>query len=238
MPLPLCLLPQARDRRVLGLLECLRLAAPRAPAHQDPAISQRLWSIAKAYWLQAGAAATAAQQQLLAAARVAAANGQGSPDGSSSSSSAAALNGSAVPSLGPLLAGLQAAGLSLSREQLAAAQSLISARQEDALRQQAWVAALWGLAAIGGPLFFTAEVDALAQVGGRGGVWRDGGMRAVHVAAVHMGSCAYGHPQSYCYYCLQLILFCWSSTAATPAASARSAACAGCCAEPLAAEQL
>uniref|UniRef100_A0A383WBY4 RAP domain-containing protein n=1 Tax=Tetradesmus obliquus TaxID=3088 RepID=A0A383WBY4_TETOB len=158
----------ARDRRVLGLVECLRLAAPRAPAHQDPAISQRLWSIAKAYWLQAGAAATAAQQQLLAAARVAAANGQGWPAGSSSSSSssssAAALNGSAVPSLGPLLAGLQAAGLSLSREQLAAAQSLISARQEDALRQQAWVAALWGLAAIGGPLFFTAEVDALAQV--------------------------------------------------------------------------
>jgi hypothetical protein len=160
---------QARDGRVLGLVECLRLAAPRAPAHQEPAITQRLWSIAKAYWLQAGAAATAAQQQLLAAARLAAAD-RGSPgDTSGSSSSSAALNGSAVPSLGPLLAGLQAAGLRLSREQLAAAQSLISARQEDAVRQQAWVSALWGLASIGGPLFFQAEVDALAQVrGGRG----------------------------------------------------------------------
>jgi hypothetical protein len=146
----------------LGLVECLRLAAPRAPAHQDPAITQRLWSIAKAYWLQAGAAATAAQQQLLAAARVAAAD-RGSP-GDSSGSSSSALNGSAVPSLGPLLAGLQAAGMRLSREQLAAAQSLISARQEDAVRQQAWVSALWGLASIGGHLFFQAEVDALAQV--------------------------------------------------------------------------
>jgi hypothetical protein len=166
---------QARDRRVLGLVECLRLAAPRAPPHQEPAITQRLWSIAKAYWLQAGAAATAAQQQLLAAARGAAADGRGSPtdsSGSSSSSSSggsAALNGSAVPSLGPLLAGLQAAGLKLSRDQLAAAQSLISARQEDAVRQQAWVSALWGLASIGGPLFFQAEVDALAQVRGRPG---------------------------------------------------------------------
>jgi hypothetical protein len=156
--------PQARDRRVLGLVECLRLAAPRSPPHQDPAITQRLWSIAKAYWLQAGAAATAAQQQLLAAAREAAASGQAPPG---------ALNGAAVPQLGPLLAGLQAAGLRLSREQLAAAQSLISARQEDAVRQQAWVAALWGLAAIGGPLFFQAEVDALAQVrAGKG--WADG----------------------------------------------------------------
>jgi hypothetical protein len=148
----------------LGLVECLRLAAPSAPSHQDPAISQRLWSIAKAYWLQAGAAATAAQQQLLAAARVAAANGQGSPTGSIDGGGSAGLQGSSVPSLGPLLAGLQAAGLKLSRAQLAAAQSLISSRQEDALRQQAWVSALWGLAAIGGPLFFQAEVDALAQV--------------------------------------------------------------------------
>lgn len=169
-------------------MECLRLTSPRTPAQQDPtnSITKRLWSIAKAYWLQAGAAATAAEQQLLAATQLAATQAPCN----SGTLQGGQLNGAAageVPSLGPLLVALQAAGLKLSRQQLAAAQSLIHSRQEDQLRQQAWVHALWGLAAIGGPLFFQQEMEALCQVraGSRGDdCWLAGG---AGVVCLHKG---------------------------------------------------
>jgi len=131
---------QARDRVVLGLVECLRLTPPAHAPHQQPSLSQRLWAIAKAYWLQAGAAATAAQQQLLAAA--AASSGSQQP-GQAGSLSASKLAG--APVMGQLLAQLQSAGLSLNRQQLAAAQTLMQSRQQTQLVQQGCVGAVWAL---------------------------------------------------------------------------------------------
>eukprot|EP00775_Hariotina_reticulata_P003606 gene3606-3870_t len=97
----------ARDRVVVGLVECLRLTPPRTAPHQPPSLSQRLWAIAKAYW---------------------------------------------------------SAGLSLNRQQLAAAQTLIQSRQQTQLVQQACAGAVWGLSVIGGPLFFQQEMEALCGV--------------------------------------------------------------------------
>eukprot|EP00878_Enallax_costatus_P012311 GHUV01012859.1.p1 GENE.GHUV01012859.1~~GHUV01012859.1.p1 ORF type:complete len:594 (+),score=212.85 GHUV01012859.1:1627-3408(+) len=156
----------ARDRRVLGLVECLRLTPPRSPPQQPASISKRLWSIAKAYWLQAGSSAAAAQQELLTATRMAAAAAKtaGGPNGVSQPSVLNGGAGDSVPSLGPLLAQLQASGLSLNRQQLAAAQALIRSRQQEQQRQQACVSALWAMSAIGGPLFFQQDMDALCQV--------------------------------------------------------------------------
>jgi hypothetical protein len=69
--------------------------------------------------------------------------------------------------LGPLLAQLQAKGGGvLSKQQLAAAQALVASRGEDQLRRSAVVSALWGMASLGGALFFKQELDALCQVGG------------------------------------------------------------------------
>lgn len=160
------LLTQARDRRVLGLVECLRLTPPRSPPQQPASISKRLWDIAKAYWLHAGAAGAAAQQELLTASRMAAATGVAAAeaDGGAGLSVASGLNGGSVPSLGPLLAQLQSSGLTLTRQQLAAAQVLIRSRQEEQLRQQAFVNAIWAMSALGGPLFFQQEMDAICQV--------------------------------------------------------------------------
>ena len=84
--------------------------------------------------------------------------------------------------LGSLLVQLQSRGDGVvSKAQLAAAQALVAARGEDQLRRVAVVSALWGLACIGGPLFFQQELDALCQVRwglcwwgeGRGG-WGEG----------------------------------------------------------------
>jgi hypothetical protein len=154
---------QARDRVVLGLVECLRLTPPRTSPHElQPGLSQRLWAIAKAYWLQSGAAATAAQQQLLAAA-AAASSSAAQPD------QAGLLNGSQLagaPVMGQLLAQLQSAGLSLDRQQLAAAQTLMQSRQQTHLVQQGCVGAVWALSVIGGPLFFQQEMEALCGVSG------------------------------------------------------------------------
>lgn len=76
------------------------------------------------------------------------------------------LNGGSgdAPSLGPLLAQLQHSGLTLNKQQLAAAQALIRSRQQDQLRQAAFVCAMWGMSVIGGPLFFQQEMAALCQV--------------------------------------------------------------------------
>lgn len=67
--------------------------------------------------------------------------------------------------LGSLLAQLQVGGVTLTRQQLAAAQALIQCRQQDLVRGQAFVSAMWGMSVIGGPLFFQQEMDALCQVG-------------------------------------------------------------------------
>lgn len=166
------LLTQARDRRVLGLVECLRLTHPRSPPQQPASISKRLWAIAKVYWLRAGAGGAAAQQELLTATRMAAAAESapkaGGPGGHVSPFEPPGLKaagpGGAVPSLGPLLAQLQSSGLTLTRQQLAAAQALIRSRQEEQLRKEAFVNAIWGMSAIGGPLFFQQEMDAICQV--------------------------------------------------------------------------
>ncbi|KAF8072712.1 AL1 [Scenedesmus sp. PABB004] len=154
---PLQMQSLARDRRVLGLAEAMRLASPRLPPHQAPAITQRLWGVAKAYWRSAGATAAAAQQLLLAAVRA--------------QRPAQELSGTAagqVPALGPLLAQLQAAGVGLSREQLGAAASLVRARADDQVRKAAFVGGVWGLSVLGGPLFFADEVEALTQVAALG----------------------------------------------------------------------
>jgi hypothetical protein len=136
-------------------MEGLRLTPPRSTQHQPADLSRRLWSIAKAYWMQAGATtAVAAQQQLLAAQGV---------RGSALLGAAEAKGG---PALGPLLVQLQAKGGGvLSKHQLAAAQALVASRGEDQLRRSAVVSALWGMASIGGALFFKQEMDALCQVG-------------------------------------------------------------------------
>jgi hypothetical protein len=71
------------------------------------------------------------------------------------------------PVLGSLLVQLQSqGGGAVSKQQLAAAQALVAAGGEDTLRCTAVVSALWGMAAIGGPLFFQQELDALCQVRG------------------------------------------------------------------------
>jgi hypothetical protein len=184
---PLLLPQQSREPLVSGLVEALRLTPPRVAPHQPPDLTRRLWSIARAYWMQAGpTAATAAAQQLLSSPAAAAA-GEGHSSGggdviqgtAATAAAAAAGVGSKGPKLGPLLAELQskAAGGVLSKQQLAAAQALVAARGEDSLRRVSVVSALWGLASLGGPLFFTQEVEALCQVcvgGGEGG-WRGGG---------------------------------------------------------------
>lgn len=157
--LPCLLLPQARDRRVRGLVECLRLVPPRSAPHQPANLSQRLWSIAKDYWLQAGAAASAAQQQLLAAAQAAAGGGSGQQGGAGMQ-----LGGAGELVISSLLAQLQLAGVVLSRQQLAAAQTLVRARQEQQLRRSAFVSGLWGLSVLGGDLFFQQDMEALLQV--------------------------------------------------------------------------
>jgi hypothetical protein len=150
--------PQAREPMLAGLVECLRLTPPRCPPEQPPDLSRRMWSIAKAYWMQAGAttAAAAAQQARLAGALAALKGGQGGvgPTG---------VKGG--PALGSLLVQLQSqGGGSVSKQQLAAAQALVAAGGEDQLRCTAVVSALWGMASIGGPLFFQQELDALCQV--------------------------------------------------------------------------
>jgi len=143
---------------VLGLVEALRLTPPRTAPHQPPDLSRRLWSIAKAYWMQAGATtAAAAQQQLLSGGLAA---GQG-PQWQQLLGAAGAKGG---PALGALLAQLQSSGGAVSKQQLAAAQALIQARSEDQLRRTAVVSALWGMSAIGGALFFQQDMEALCQV--------------------------------------------------------------------------
>eukprot|EP00878_Enallax_costatus_P034837 GHUV01038721.1.p1 GENE.GHUV01038721.1~~GHUV01038721.1.p1 ORF type:complete len:169 (-),score=50.56 GHUV01038721.1:361-867(-) len=94
----------------------------------------------------------------------AAAKTAGGPNGVSQPSVMNGGAGDSVPSLGPLLAQLQASGLSLNRQQLAAAQALIRSRQQEQQRQQACVSALWAMSAIGGPLFSQQDMDALCQV--------------------------------------------------------------------------
>lgn len=179
---------QARDRVVLGLVECLRLTPPRTSPHElQPGLSQRLWAIAKAYWLQSGAAATAAQQQLLAAAAAAASSSAVQPD------QAGLLNASTLagaPVMGQLLAQLQSAGLSLDRQQLAAAQTLMQSRQQTHLVQQGCVGAVWALSVIGGPLFFQQEMEALCGVSGVGDASDEAISCAVHESCwwVHVGN--------------------------------------------------
>lgn len=157
---PCCVL-QSREPLAAGLVESLRLTPPRSAPHHPTDLSRRLWSIAKAYWMQAGATtAAAAQQQLLAGALAA----QGVRGGQALLGSAGGKGG---PALGPLLAQLQAkGGGALTKQQLAAAQALVASRGEDQLRRTAVVSALWGMASIGGPLFFQQEMDALCRVGG------------------------------------------------------------------------
>lgn len=140
-----------------GLVEALRLTPPRCPPHQPPDLTRRLWSIAKAYWMQPGAVTAAAAQQALLAGALA---GQGR-HGQQMLGLAGARGGSA---LGPLLAQLQARGGAVSKQQLAAAQALVSVKGEDQLRRTAVVSALWGLSCIGGALFFQQDMDALCQV--------------------------------------------------------------------------
>lgn len=159
-----------------GLVEALRLTPPRSAPQQPPDLSRRMWSIAKAYWMTSGAptAAAAAQQLLLTEPRAAAAAGsvsggqQGGGLAGLGSSGSGGAGGGGAAGLGPLLAALQArgGGAQLSRQQLAAAQALVAARGEDQLRRVAVVSALWGLASLGGALFFDQEVEALCQVGG------------------------------------------------------------------------
>jgi hypothetical protein len=181
---------QARDRVVQGLLECLRLTPPRMPEHQPSHVRERLWSAAKSYWAQPGADAALAQQQLQAAMARARAGGEGpgaAAEGrrvaTSTTSKPAELRHGAVrpaaplppvptsagrgreaPALGPLLVSLQAAGLPLSRADLAAVQTLLHARAADQARQRSFVSALWALSVVGGPLFFSEELQALTQV--------------------------------------------------------------------------
>eukprot|EP00879_Flechtneria_rotunda_P018508 GHRR01019420.1.p1 GENE.GHRR01019420.1~~GHRR01019420.1.p1 ORF type:complete len:734 (+),score=290.90 GHRR01019420.1:100-2301(+) len=157
----------ARDRRVLGLVECLRLTPPRSAPHQPRSLQQRLWSVAKAYWLQAGAVSTAARQQLLAASCAAPGAKLSDPHQQQHDQQAAQLDSSSAgdaPALGPLLAALQLAGVTHNKAQPAATRALRTFRQEDQLRQKAFVDALWGMSVIGGPLFFQQEMDALCEV--------------------------------------------------------------------------
>lgn len=156
-----CVHAQARDRVVLGLAECLRLTPPRTAAHQPADLPRRLWSVAKAYWLQA-ASASAAQQQLLAATQAAAATaGQQQAVQQLQQLLSRSPSG---PRLGALLVQLQAGGRPLTKQQLAAAQALVQAVACEQQRHAAAVAGLWGLACIGGHMFFSQEMGALCQV--------------------------------------------------------------------------
>jgi hypothetical protein len=155
-----------------------------------------MWSIAKTYWLQT-ASTPAAQQQLLAAMQVAAAaSSSRQPQGAQQQLQQQLqqmLDSKGAVPLGALLVQMQSNGGALTKQQLAAAQALVQASVGEQLRRSTAVSALWGLAAIGGHMFYAGEMEALCKV--RGGWWGRGGVWA-SAAGPHGPTAAGSHSSS------------------------------------------
>ncbi|KAI8474797.1 MAG: hypothetical protein J3K34DRAFT_517884 [Monoraphidium minutum] len=189
---PAQMMSLARDRRVRGLAECLRVTPPRADDGAPPpaALLRRVWAAAKAYWRPPDAAAAAAAAAAVAGVPEpppaphppAAVNGAAAPAGRPASQGQQQGGGGGGGDLAALVAAVKAGGATLTRPQVEAARRLLELREGARRRREAAVSSLWALSVLGGSWLFEAETEALLQVAAPSlPAWRLSGREAADV---------------------------------------------------------